>query len=314
MSISSVYNRSITHVDHNLEEIECAKPAIRAIILRNPFDVANTFMSMGRPSTAADVQPWKSIFAGSIAGSMSVLVCHPLDVIRTRIQLSSHHHAKLSLSLLYSGILPPLGAQSVYKAVIFGANSLSYNHLLPKSPTEENSMSSAIMSTFVSGLIAGMVVSFVVAPVEYIRTQQIMKIDTKPTFARPWRLWRNLTPTLLRDGPGVGFYFLVFEGMKSYIVDVEYDFLSRKVIAACCAGVSFWLWGLPFDNIKTVMEADSSRPHMHASFLSTSRRLYSEGGLIRFYQSLPVALARGIPSAAVTLTTFEYIVKCLDNI
>jgi hypothetical protein len=92
----------------------------------------------------------QNLFAGSVAGISATVVCHPLDVIRTRLQTSGRfrgaiHCASLTVKeegfralykgskihsdrhglaapvLCWSGMASPLAAQGVYKAVMFAS-------------------------------------------------------------------------------------------------------------------------------------------------------------------------------------------------
>lgn len=317
---------------------------------------------------SSDIPAWKGILSGSMAGCLSVLVCHPLDVIRTRLQtksidlnnkpvrensvasnnnfLSNPYSSgrwragsilqmpAIIFSKYYRGIIPPLCAQGVYKAVIFGANNFSNKYL--NGGNSQGAMKN--LNLFSSGCIAGVLVSFVVAPVEIIRTKQIMISDTSSQYrsiatvvksitsaTKPWLLWKYLLPTILRDGPGVGFYFLVFESSKEFIarnlhVDKKTNDISifSRILAASCAGVSFWLWALPFDTVKTIMEADNNPETLSKSsskLLKENMQLvWNNGGIKRLYNAWPVAVGRGIPSAIVTLTSYDLMYKYLLHV
>ena len=124
-------------------------------------------------------------------------------------------------------------------------------------------------------------------------------------------LWRAFPLTVLRDGPGVAFYLYTFQQGKKYLSkgSLEKDIaLGNRVLAASTAGVVFWMYALPVDTLKTLVE---SRGHndgveKNSSLLNHIRRIYNEvGGLRYLYRSWPVALGRGIPGAAVTLTTYD---------
>lgn len=216
--------------------------------------------------TASRATPTESFIAGSSAGMSAITVCHPLDVLRTRLQISKSQQSLLQIVrkvtlekgyfALYDGFLLPFCAQSIYKAVIFSTNTFSSAYVF------DNRKNPA--STFMSGLIAGVVNSTLVAPVEIIRTRQIIhSSNSYKSFIKCVReigyesgilgFWRTFAPTALRDGPGIGFYMLTFDFTKqiiggSFTLDSNAtvppkppSFLVR-LLSASAAGIAFWIW------------------------------------------------------------------------
>jgi solute carrier family 25 carnitine/acylcarnitine transporter 20/29 len=278
----------------------------------------------------------------------------------------------------YRGIAGPLIAQAVYKSLIFTTNSIVHSELARRRCSyytatttnyRGNTTSSINWTVFLSGMVAGTVNAFVVAPVEMIRTHQILSgksflasfrsfrwdsthnyyrnnvsfgCSTNSSSSSPLRwvlLWRGILPTILRDGPGIGLYFLTFESTK--VLVHNYFYLNTNgledpqhqqrpqpiwctLLAGSLAGIAFWIWALPLDTIKSNIEASfSSAPSKtntttsadtNAKYSSSEWqwiRLIRGKGLIHLLRAWPVALGRGIPSAAVTLTTYDIITQYL---
>jgi solute carrier family 25 carnitine/acylcarnitine transporter 20/29 len=293
----------------------------------------------------------ESFIAGSISGMASIVVCHPFDVLRTKIQLSTTNLSyykilqnEFHFSNLYKGFLVPFAAQGLYKAIVFSTFSFSNNYL---HRGEQSSL-----STFFSGLLAGTLNSFVVSPVELVRTRIILENKTansnqlysiyecvknikseKGLFG----LWRGIIPTIIRDGPGVGFYMFSFRYFKNYFSSFislkRHEFNNNntwliKICAGSLAGISFWIWALPMDTIKTLIESEKTvvgKMQSNVSFIEkyfkpvqlTVQKLMANGvynGIKKLYNAWPLAISRGIPSAAVTLTTFDVVSEYLISI
>lgn len=277
---------------------------------------------MGTPS------PLHSLIAGSLSGSLSVLVCHPMDVIRTQIQTdysalplriairSILYNSNLEYSYFrfYGGIIPPLCAQGLYKSVIFTSNNFVSKFL---NQNKSRSTAQKYINSCISGFIAGSVNSLVVTPVELLRTNQIINkmniVECTKLLVHQrgiFGLWRGLTACICRDGPGVAFYISTFEFSKSILLrNTNGDngsYISTRIMAGALSGVAFWIWALPIDTIKSVIEAeylkDNSKISAHfprrfneSIMWKTTSKLLSEGGLRRLYRAWPVALGRGIP-------------------
>ena len=289
--------------------------------------------------------------AGSVAGFASITVCHPFDVIRTKIQLSKTHTTALrvlktqSLFTLYTGFSGPFFAQGIYKSTVFVTNSYSNKILFQDIISYK--------ATFVSGLIAGAINSFVVCPVEFIRTRSITS-GPNSVNRSTFKLWQSIVPTVLRDSPGVAVYFLTFQMGKDLGKTLLENSSSKvnneshssgglqnafivKLVAASLAGVTYWIWALPIDAIKTNIEYSLNRSHNNSSInhppvlpaISGAVEQYSSfrhmaqvtrnilktqgGGFRSLYRGWGVAVSRGIPSAAITLNTYDYAIDYLKK-
>lgn len=263
-------------------------------------------------TTSPAPTPFQSLIAGTIAGMSAITVCHPLDVIRTRLQLDPTISLANSIKMgnLYSGFKTPFIAQGFYKAVIFASNTASINMLFDGQRNRN--------TVLISGCIAGAVNSLVVAPVEMVRTSQILRAKSQPgeslitTITSIIKtkgissLWAAVTPTIMRDGPGMGLYMLAFEQAKPFLADTTIlrdQILATKMIAGAFAGVVFWTWAIPIDTIKAMIEARIQSTTAVGAAADTKIQVI----LSRSLKSLPIAYLRGIPSAAVTLTVYDLV-------
>ncbi|TYZ57699.1 hypothetical protein PybrP1_009724 [[Pythium] brassicae (nom. inval.)] len=278
----------------------------------------------------------KSVIAGSVAGMSSVVVCHPLDTLRTRLQTAP---ARFNGSLvacarqtleregaraLYKGFLPPFFSQAVYKAVIFTTSSKLRNDVLPASL----GASSAAM---VSGAVAGGLNALLVAPVELVRNRLQVQYE-HPRASRTYRgaahcvaqvarqegvlaLWRGLPTTVLRDSLGLACYFLGYDFARARLRSVAalrgHD--SAVLLAAGAAGgVSFWAVALPFDTVKSLIQVDGTRGE-YTGLVTGASRLVREHGASHLFRGWQAAFSRGVPGAAITFWAFDRTTQLLEE-
>ncbi|EKU21566.1 hypothetical protein NGA_0360510, partial [Nannochloropsis gaditana CCMP526] len=239
----------------------------------------------------------KQVLAGSIAAFVSTLVCHPIDVLRTELQTTQETlTARECLRRIwraegmqgfYKGLSAPLAAQAVYKAIIFGTNSTAQQLLLARTKKRPRPPSSNLSppclsypEIFLCGALSGGVNALVVTPVELVRNRLVVSHGVysgpRDCVGQAWRgggfrgLWNGLLPTLCRDGPGVGAWFLAFAAGKDGLLAWKKSTKGLRggkreageeklgvgglLLAGSGAGVAFWTVALPFDTVKSVMQ------------------------------------------------------------
>jgi len=162
--------------------------------LINSIDSVVESQSMGSTKRKHAVR--NSILAGSMAGIVSTMLFHPMDVIRTKMQSNalSQQSALLKSSSpvsvfiktiqhggyksLYTGMELPLLAQTLYKATIFSVNQALRTTLMEyrgrQQRVPEDQVKLGLADTFACGAIGGIATALLwVTPVEYVRNQLI---------------------------------------------------------------------------------------------------------------------------------------------
>ena len=75
----------------------------------------------------------------------------------------------------------------------------------------------------------------------------------------------------------------------------------------------FWLLIYPVDLIKSAVQTDAfvTGHRCYSGVLDATRKLHTEGGVLRFYKGMTPCLMRSIPANAVLLTTYvSYSLSC----
>jgi len=245
------------------------------------------------------------LVAGTAAGLVSTFAVHPLDTIRVRSQTAQHFRSSWQCArtivqqegclALYKGLSVPLAAQGLYKAVVFSIFG-AVNARLSRSTDHE------LLPSFAAGVIAGAVNASLVTPVELVRNR-LQVSETKRTSMSVLRavvqneggarrLFSELPVTALRDGLGLGCYFVAFKQLRKQ----EFGPLA----AGAWAGIAFWTVAVPLDCVKNVLQV--APPGQYAGVWDCATRLVQAEGVGRLFRGTAAAFGRGAPSAAITLS------------
>lgn len=176
--------------------------------------------------------------------------------------------------------------------------------------------------------------ALVVTPVELVRNRLVVSQGAysgpRDCVGQAWRrggfrgLWIGLLPTLCRDGPGVGAWFLAFAAGKDGLLAWKKSAKGLRgggresgeeklgvgglLLAGSGAGVAFWTVALPFDTVKSVMQvAGVGREGRREGMGQVIERLVREGGLRRLFRGWQGAFGRAVPGSAATLATFDVV-------
>jgi hypothetical protein len=238
---------------------------------------------------------------------------------------------------LYTGLTMPLAAQAIYKATVFTVNNMTQDVILDWRTLENYKLGNfqehqlTMTDRFICGFMGGAInAAAFVTPVEYVRnklivaqySQQVdgngkmLKNDNKMlkgplsvirntiTADGVSGLWRGVGSTVLRDSVGCGCFFVAMACVQQKLSgDEQPPTRSSVILSGAAAGVSFWLWALPIDTMKTWIQSGTAKNLRHALQLSQARGLiHSIPSLLRGWQ---LAYGRGAPSAAITVTTYS---------
>ena len=207
-------------------------------------------------------------YSSFIAGSFQTLFGHPLDTIKTRIQLKNKSGAYLTKELfknegilgLYKGATFPLLGGCLLNGILFS--------------TEHQLLYICNQNHIYSGFISGIFSSLIMCPVELIKCKfqnniynknnlynknnptNKNNLTNKLTFKKlynsyqqkQFKLYNGLSLTLARDSIGFSIYF----GSYNYLQSKKYDPLLNGGIA----GMLSWIYSYPFDTIKTIQQTN----------------------------------------------------------
>lgn len=276
--------------------------------------------------------------AGCIGGAAGVIVGHPLDTIKVRLQTQSNGQyrgiihcftsivKKESPSGLYKGISSPLTGLAFINAICFGVYGNTLRYL---------NDSNSYVNHFLAGALGGLAQSVISSPMELVKLRlQVQGVEDPNNssgrrgvkYKSPFDctrqvlrksgvkgLYRGLGITIMRDCPALGVYFMSYEWLTRRWATGGPETLTTMHLlnAGGLAGALSWLLNYPTDVVKTRFQADGCDPTncKYSSYRDCIMKSYREHGIRTFTQGLGSTLLRAVPTNAVTFFTVEWVFR-----
>ncbi|ODV98591.1 hypothetical protein PACTADRAFT_64731 [Pachysolen tannophilus NRRL Y-2460] len=285
----------------------------------------------------------KDLFSGTMAGVAQVLTGMPFDTTKVRLVEGNYSGPIEVIKQLlknegilgfYKGTLTPLVGIGACVSIQFGVNEFmkrffsSYHAkkgLAPNTPLSS-------MEYYLCGGAAGLANGLLASPIELIRIKlqiQTGNINTKQfngpldCFKKIYQkngtrgIFKGIFPTLIREGHGIGIYFMTFEALIKN--DMVKNNISRKEIPSwklclfgATAGYSMWCTAYPIDVIKTKLQSDNLNNPKYKTSLHVIKDIYKTTGYRGFFKGFVPTLLRAAPANAITFQVFELTMRLLD--
>lgn len=192
-----------------------------------------------------DVTFFQDLVAGGMAGCASVIVGHPLDTMKVRVQNSAPSASLLAsiqefggASSLFRGMGAPLSAAAVVNAVVFssyGVGSKLYDMYIvdPCTYADLEQSHDPWQKSMSCGALAGLVQCVIICPMEHVKCRlqvQHGKGSADNLYKGPVsatrgivrdhglaRLYQGWVATVSREIPAFALYFAVYDHMKDVV-------------------------------------------------------------------------------------------------
>ncbi|CAL8313797.1 unnamed protein product [Lota lota] len=266
--------------------------------------------------------------AGCIGGAAGVLVGHPFDTVKVRLQVQNvdkplyrgtfHCFQSIvrqeSMLGLYKGIGSPMMGLTFINAIVFGVQGNTMRLLGRDTP----------MNQFLAGSAAGAIQCVICCPMELAKTRLQMQGTGERKSTR--KLYKNsldclvriynreglrginrgMLTTLIRETPGFGVYFLTYDVLTRAIgcePDAPY-MIPKLLFAGGMSGIASWLSTYPVDVIKSRLQADGvGGVNQYHSIADCVRQSVKKEGYMVFTRGLTSTLLRAFPVNATTFAT-----------
>lgn len=277
----------------------------------------------------------KSFISGGVGGICCVIVGHPLDTIKVRLQTSNVYRGTLhcaratlrneGLRGFARGVTAPLLSISPVYAMYFWGYDLGERmarSIEGKDSDEQLSLRGIAFAGAVSSIpgtiamVPGDRIKVVLQaqgqgsiPVKYSGSADCLgKLIQEEGIAG---LYRGTAFTILRDMPGSIVYFTVYESLKSMLIKDPSN--ANPGLLLVCGGVSgacTWTICVPGDVLKSRYQMSVGAPAKSLTKLVLD--IVRNEGISTLYRGAFPAIARAIPATAATFLGMETSRKFLD--
>ncbi|KAI8363894.1 mitochondrial carrier domain-containing protein [Blakeslea trispora] len=285
----------------------------------------------------------QDLIAGTIGGWAQVVVGHPADTIKVRMQTQPsppiYNGAMDCLRKLvkeegpkglYRGVMSPFAGVGFCNAVMFMANGWSRRML--QGGDEKRTLS--VVEYGIAGSFAGSVMAFLNCPIELLKVKLQTQnpngfvnihgvhepaykgvIDCGIRTVRAQGLlgiYRGMGITLLRDTPSYFAYFVGYEGLKKLFQSMKQDGelgTFELLMAGGCSGFAAWIPAYPQDVIKSNFQNDLR----YKSIGEVVKTLYRTSGPKAFINGIGPTLVRAFPANAATFFAYEMAMDCMKQ-
>lgn len=293
--------------------------------------------------------PLERVFCASIGATLTVVAMTPLDVVKTRVQAAAAAAATLIVSsggvnglspslsrsalsttmhlvrsegikALWRGVVPSLLMAVPSQALYF----VVYDSL--RASLERRGGIASAAAPFAAGMASRALVVVALAPLELIRTQAMASRHTTrvPLLAAlraeansGGGLWRGLVPTLVRDVPFSGIYWLAYEAIRQRLGDFfctthQHSHPARQSMwvswatsftAGLAAGSLAAALTTPCDVVKTRFQLSRAAPSQ--SFGSELVRVARLEGFPGLFSGVGLRVARAGPACGLMISSYE---------
>lgn len=278
-------------------------------------------------------QQIKSFVSGGVGGMCLVLVGHPFDLVKVRLQTGTGYSGMMDafssifksggVSGLYKGVSAPLLGVTPIFAICFWGYEVGlqlYDSMIVNPKKENDVYSNDDVRAMVAGGFSALPTTLVMAPAERIKViMQTSEAGFSGALARAWleggisSLYKGSAATLARDIPGSVAYFAVYEVAKRRLVSNPHQPNPLAILTAGgLAGMANWAVAIPADVVKSRWQ--SAPPGTYKSTMDVLQRLLKEEGPGALFKGFIPVMARAFPANAACFFGMETAKKTLDSL
>ncbi|MCJ1381353.1 carnitine transporter [Xylographa soralifera] len=299
-------------------------------------------------ATKSTLSGLRSLAAGGVGGICAVIVGHPFDLVKVRLQTADKGVYTGAIDVvrktvareglvrgLYAGVSAPLVGVTPMFAVSFWGYDVGKSLVRSFSPATTANQQFTIAQVSAAGFFSAIPMTLITAPFERVKVllqiqgQKQLAPGEKPRYSGGLdvvkqlykeggirSVFRGSVMTLARDGPGSAAYFATYEYVKRKMTPKDAAgnpsgdlSLTAVMTAGGAAGVAMWIPVFPIDTVKSRLQSAEGRPTIRG----TISGLYRSGGFKAFFPGIGPAMARAVPANAATFLGVELAHKAMNK-
>ncbi|MCJ1419537.1 carnitine transporter [Xylographa parallela] len=277
-------------------------------------------------ATKSTLSGLRSLAAGGVGGICAVVVGHPFDLVKVRLQTADKG--------VYTGAIDVVRKTVAREGLVRGYD-VGKSLVRSFSPATTANQQFTIAQVSAAGFFSAIPMTLITAPFERVKVllqiqgQKQLAPGEKPRYSGGLdvvkqlykeggirSVFRGSVMTLARDGPGSAAYFATYEYVKRKMTPKDAfgnpsgDLsLTAVMTAGGAAGVAMWIPVFPIDTVKSRLQSAEGRPTIGG----TISGLYRSGGFKAFFPGIGPAMARAVPANAATFLGVELAHKAMNK-
>jgi len=279
--------------------------------------------------------------AGIGAGLISTLALHPLETVKTRLQvhdgklLTLKHNGTFRTMLdiiktdgykgLYQGLSPNLIGNTVSWGIYFSIYSIKKDQLRKKN----NGKRLTKIQHMIASSQAGIITQVSTTPIWLIKTRMCIQNPNSPDaykniidaakkiykYEGIRGFYKGMIPTLIGTSHGA-IQFMAYEEMK-IIYNNRYPNMDNPdalsyIIMAASSKIFATLVTYPYQVIRARLQNQRNNEFYHGS-LDVLKKIYVREGLTGYYKGVFTNVIRVLPNTCVTFLVYETLSRCFSS-
>lgn len=301
-------------------------------------EVKDEIVVLEKKALSQTMAQLRSLAAGGVGGVCAVVVGHPFDLVKVRLQTADKGVYSGAMDVvrktvareglfrgLYAGVSAPLVGVTPMFAVSFWGYDLGKTLVQKFStvPIKNDTPQYSIAQISAAGAFSAVPMTLITAPFERVKVLlQIQGQNPPPPGQKPKysggldvvrqlykeggvrSVFRGSAMTLARDSPGSAAYFATYEYIKRSLTPKDASGnvtgeLSLTAVLTAGGAAGVAMW-IPVFPVDTVKSRLQSAEG-RPTIGGTIRGIYASGGVKAFFPGFGPALARAVPANAATL-------------
>lgn len=269
---------------------------------------------------SGDLNSNKNIFfASALSGITSRIILHPIDTIKSRIQVQTNESfyknsfdaiKKIKMTEGHKGYYKGLGVSIPLTGF---ANALYLGGYEKFKDLYSNYFHNPNYVQFLSGFSAEAISCILWVPMDVLKERlQVQKEmnQSKAIFQNIQKqgikaLYKGYWITLGTFGPNSALYFLCYEFFKKNVFKDNVTFYNTLLAATFSNGIAAFITN-PLDLIKVRYQV---YPEKYTSFYNTFQMIYKYEGFGGFWKGVGPRLLYSAPNAGIIMMLFEFFKK-----